>query len=69
MGPVFIILIDVSSTGRAYPDVAAQADNFQVVVGGSVVNVEGTSASSPVCDVRNAAMSIAYLLSCSLDGR
>ncbi len=68
MEPVFIILIDVSPTGRAYPDIAAQASNFQVVVGGKVVTVEGTSASSPVRDVRNAAMFIAYLLSPPLDG-
>ncbi|KAF9985972.1 hypothetical protein BGZ75_002347 [Mortierella antarctica] len=35
-------------TGRAYPDVAAQAEHFQVVVGGKVKSVGGTSASTPV---------------------
>ncbi|KAJ3761594.1 tripeptidyl peptidase A [Lentinula raphanica] len=33
--------------GRAYPDVAAQADNFQVVAGGEVQLFGGTSAASP----------------------
>lgn len=33
--------------GRAYPDVSAQANGFQVVVGGVTVSVGGTSASSP----------------------
>ena len=37
-----------SRTGRAYPDVAAQAENFQVVHGGSTVSVAGTSCSAPV---------------------
>jgi hypothetical protein len=64
-----LILIDDSPTGRAYPDVAAQASNFQIVVGGNVIAVDGTSASSPVSNIRNIAMSIAYLLSSSLDGR
>ncbi|KAI0308406.1 peptidase S8/S53 domain-containing protein, partial [Amylostereum chailletii] len=32
---------------RAYPDVSAQAQGFQVVIGGSVSSVGGTSASSP----------------------
>ncbi|KAI8969372.1 subtilisin-like protein [Trametes punicea] len=36
-----------NTSGRAYPDVAAQAENFQVVIGGRVENVAGTSASSP----------------------
>ncbi|KAI0653154.1 peptidase S8/S53 domain-containing protein [Cubamyces menziesii] len=36
-----------NTTGRAYPDVAAQGENFQVVVGGRVGSVGGTSASSP----------------------
>jgi hypothetical protein len=38
-----------SKTGRAYPDVSAQALGFQVVIGGLVHPVQGTSASSPVC--------------------
>ncbi|KAF9448925.1 subtilisin-like protein [Macrolepiota fuliginosa MF-IS2] len=33
--------------GRAYPDVSAQSMNFQVVAGGKVISVAGTSASSP----------------------
>ncbi|KAJ3711369.1 tripeptidyl peptidase A [Lentinula raphanica] len=33
--------------GRAYPDVAAQADNFQVVASGEVQLFGGTSAASP----------------------
>ncbi|KZV69308.1 subtilisin-like protein [Peniophora sp. CONT] len=36
-----------NTTGRGFPDVAAQAENFQVVLGGSVVNVAGTSCASP----------------------
>ncbi|THU92986.1 subtilisin-like protein [Dendrothele bispora CBS 962.96] len=36
-----------NTTGRAYPDVAAQGSGFQVVVGGRVTSVGGTSASSP----------------------
>ncbi|KAF5383817.1 hypothetical protein D9615_003735 [Tricholomella constricta] len=34
-------------TGRAYPDLAAQGNGFQVVVGGRIFSVGGTSASSP----------------------
>ncbi|KAI0675673.1 peptidase S8/S53 domain-containing protein [Trametes maxima] len=37
-----------NKTGRAYPDVAAQGQGFQVVIGGRVASVGGTSASSPV---------------------
>ncbi|KAI0831997.1 peptidase S8/S53 domain-containing protein [Trametes gibbosa] len=36
-----------NTTGRAYPDVAAQGEGFQVVIGGRVSSVAGTSASSP----------------------
>ncbi|KAF8998513.1 peptidase S8/S53 domain-containing protein [Cyathus striatus] len=36
-----------NKTGRAYPDVAAQGNGFQVVIGGRVSSVGGTSASSP----------------------
>ncbi|KAI0705250.1 peptidase S8/S53 domain-containing protein [Cytidiella melzeri] len=36
-----------NTTGRAYPDVAAQGQGFQVVIGGRTESVAGTSASSP----------------------
>ncbi|KAG5352408.1 hypothetical protein C0989_002439 [Termitomyces sp. Mn162] len=36
-----------NATGRAYPDVSAQADNFRVIIGGTLHSVGGTSASSP----------------------
>ncbi|KAF8074710.1 peptidase S8/S53 domain-containing protein [Lyophyllum atratum] len=36
-----------NASGRAYPDLAAQGNNFQVVIGGRVSSVGGTSASSP----------------------
>ncbi|KAH9479704.1 putative tripeptidyl-peptidase SED2 [Psilocybe cubensis] len=36
-----------NKTGRAYPDVSAQGQGFQVVIGGRVQSVAGTSASSP----------------------
>jgi tripeptidyl-peptidase-1 len=36
-----------NKTGRAYPDVAAQGEGFQVVIGGKTQSVAGTSASSP----------------------
>ncbi|KAF8972690.1 peptidase S8/S53 domain-containing protein [Flammula alnicola] len=36
-----------NKTGRAYPDVSAQGQGFQVIVGGSTESVAGTSASSP----------------------
>ncbi|KIK61996.1 hypothetical protein GYMLUDRAFT_42425 [Collybiopsis luxurians FD-317 M1] len=36
-----------NTTGRAYPDVAAQGQRFQVVVNGAVESVDGTSCSSP----------------------
>ncbi|KAJ3511239.1 hypothetical protein NLJ89_g4214 [Agrocybe chaxingu] len=36
-----------NKTGRAYPDVSAQGTGFQVVVGGRITSVGGTSASSP----------------------
>ncbi|KAF9958066.1 hypothetical protein BGZ72_000931 [Mortierella alpina] len=35
-------------TGRAYPDVAAQGDHFQIIVKGKVESIGGTSASTPV---------------------
>ncbi|KAH8111000.1 subtilisin-like protein [Phellopilus nigrolimitatus] len=36
-----------NASGRAYPDVSAQGEGFQVVLGGDTVSVGGTSASSP----------------------
>lgn len=33
--------------GRAFPDVAAQGENFAVYTAGSLANLEGTSCSSP----------------------
>ncbi|KAJ8608175.1 hypothetical protein MRB53_039773 [Persea americana] len=36
-----------NTSGRGYPDVAAQGDQFQVYVGGAVEPVSGTSASAP----------------------
>jgi len=36
-----------NKAGRAYPDIAAQGLNFQIVVGGTVEPVGGTSASCP----------------------
>ncbi|TFK52035.1 subtilisin-like protein [Heliocybe sulcata] len=36
-----------NSSGRGFPDVAAQGRNFQIVVDGSTGGVSGTSASSP----------------------
>ncbi|KAJ3875541.1 peptidase S8/S53 domain-containing protein [Lentinula edodes] len=32
---------------QAFPDVAAQADNFQVIIGGQTGLIGGTSAASP----------------------
>jgi tripeptidyl-peptidase I len=34
--------------GRAYPDLAAQSQNFTIVWNGTIVQLEGTSASAPV---------------------
>ena len=42
------IVLFTSRSGRAYPDIAAQASGFQVVVGGKVRSVGGTSAACPV---------------------
>lgn len=36
-----------NTSGRAYPDLAAQGSGFRVVVGGRIRSVGGTSASSP----------------------
>ncbi|KAJ7483186.1 peptidase S8/S53 domain-containing protein [Mycena latifolia] len=36
-----------NASGRAYPDVSAAANGFQVVIGGRTSSVGGTSASSP----------------------
>jgi tripeptidyl-peptidase I len=38
----------ISATGRGYPDISAQAVNYQVVFAGEVVGVDGTSAAPPV---------------------
>jgi tripeptidyl-peptidase-1 len=38
----------LSSSGRGYPDISAQALNFQVVFNRVVRNVEGTSCAAPV---------------------
>lgn len=37
-----------NASGRAYPDVAAQGNEVEIVVGGSTVYVAGTSCSSPI---------------------
>lgn len=42
------LMFRISAKGRAYPDVSAQAQNFQVIIGGRTSNVRGTSASAPV---------------------
>lgn len=36
-----------NKSGRAYPDVSAQSYRYLVVVGGQIVSLDGTSASSP----------------------
>ena len=36
-----------NSSGRAYPDISAQATNFVIVVSGSSTGVSGTSAATP----------------------
>ncbi|KAL5120408.1 hypothetical protein ACEQ8H_001698 [Pleosporales sp. CAS-2024a] len=36
-----------NASGRAYPDISAQATNFVIVAGGSAVSVSGTSCSAP----------------------
>jgi tripeptidyl-peptidase-1 len=38
----------ISETGRGYPDISAQAENFQIVYAGKVENTYGTSCSAPV---------------------
>ncbi|KAJ7132373.1 peptidase S8/S53 domain-containing protein [Mycena epipterygia] len=45
LGTKFVGLFN--ATGRGYPDVAAQANGFQVVIGGRTSSVGGTSAASP----------------------
>ena len=37
-----------SSTGRGYPDVSLFGHSYQVVIGGNVYQIDGTSASCPV---------------------
>ncbi|THH15737.1 hypothetical protein EW146_g4775 [Bondarzewia mesenterica] len=36
-----------NASGRGFPDIAAQAENFQIVVSGRTTSVAGTSCSSP----------------------
>lgn len=36
-----------NSSGRAYPDISAQATNFVIVASGSAQSVSGTSCSAP----------------------
>jgi tripeptidyl-peptidase-1 len=36
-----------NSSGRAYPDVSAQSDNFKIFLSGRAILIGGTSASSP----------------------
>jgi tripeptidyl-peptidase I len=38
----------LSRSGRGYPDISAQAVNFQVVLGGKDATGSGTSCSAPV---------------------
>ena len=38
----------LSTAGRGYPDISAQAINFQIVLGGQVAGINGTSCSTPV---------------------
>ena len=37
-----------NTSGRAFPDVSAQAENVQIVVDGEIVEVSGTSCASPI---------------------
>ena len=37
-----------SPAGRAFPDISARGDNFQIIGGGQVQSATGTSASCPV---------------------
>ncbi|KAJ7251397.1 family S53 protease [Mycena rebaudengoi] len=37
-----------NASGRGYPDVSAQGENVQIVVGGKTVKIGGTSCSSPI---------------------
>ena len=36
-----------NSSGRGFPDIAAQAQSFQIIRAGKTVSVSGTSAASP----------------------
>lgn len=38
----------ISTAGRGYPDISAQAMNYQIVLAGNVRAVDGTSAACPV---------------------
>jgi tripeptidyl-peptidase-1 len=37
-----------NTSGRGYPDVAAYGENVQIVTGGAVSNIAGTSCSAPI---------------------
>lgn len=37
-----------NSSGRAFPDISAQGENVEIVVGGETGTVAGTSCSSPI---------------------
>ena len=37
-----------NTSGRAFPDVSAQGENVEIIVGGSAGTVAGTSCSSPI---------------------
>ena len=45
---IALIPLNRSASGRGFPDVAAHGLNFQVVIGGKIYAIGGTSASSPV---------------------
>ncbi|KAG6861868.1 hypothetical protein C0995_011165 [Termitomyces sp. Mi166 len=38
---------EITSNGRAYPDVSAQSDRYKIFLGGKPILIGGTSASSP----------------------
>ena len=51
-----------SPGGRGFPDIAARGNSFQVVVSGTTVPIDGTSASSPVRQFINQVCSMCVLL-------
>ncbi|KAH9045198.1 peptidase S8/S53 domain-containing protein [Lactarius pseudohatsudake] len=52
-----------SPNGRTYPDIVAQAQNFQVVVGGSTISVAGTSCSAPNTELTALCQTVAGVFS------